>query len=138
MKKFNVLLVEDNPGDVLLTSEALQESKYLIQMEVVYNGKEGVDYLFKSGKYADKPTPDVVLLDINLPLKNGHEVLRDIKSNDSTRDIPVIMLTTSSGQEDILSSYQEQASSYIVKPAEADQFEEFVKVFDRFCETLIW
>ncbi|OYX19932.1 MAG: two-component system response regulator [Algoriphagus sp. 32-45-6] len=137
MKKFNVLLVEDNPGDVLLTSEALQESKYLIQMEVVYNGKEGVDYLFKSGKYADKPTPDVVLLDINLPLKNGHEVLRDIKSNDSTRDIPVIMLTTSSGQEDILSSYQEQASSYIVKPAEADQFEEFVKVFDRFCETLI-
>lgn len=137
MKKFNVLLVEDNPGDVLLTSEALQESKYLIQMEVVYNGKEGVDYLFKSGKYADKPTPDIVLLDINLPLKNGHEVLRDIKSNDSTRDIPVIMLTTSSGQEDILSSYQEQASSYIVKPAEADQFEEFVKVFDRFCETLI-
>lgn len=69
MKKFNVLLVEDNPGDVLLTSEALQESKYLIQMEVVYNGKEGVDYLFKSGKYADKPTPDVVLLDINLPSK---------------------------------------------------------------------
>jgi two-component system, chemotaxis family, response regulator Rcp1 len=137
MKKFNVLLVEDNPGDVLLTSEALQESKYLIEMEVVYNGKEGVDYLFKSGKYADRPTPDVVLLDINLPLKNGHEVLRDIKSNDSTRDIPVIMLTTSSGQEDILSSYQEQASSYIVKPAEADQFEEFVKVFDRFCETLI-
>ncbi len=137
MKKFNVLLVEDNPGDVLLTSEALQESKYLIEMEVVSNGKEGVDYLFKKDKYQGKPTPDVVLLDINLPLKNGHEVLRDIKANDSTRDIPVIMLTTSSGQEDIMSSYQEQASSYIVKPAEADQFEEFVKVFDRFCDTLI-
>lgn len=137
MKKFLVLLVEDNPGDVLLTSEALQESNYLIEMEVVSNGKEGVDYIFKTGKYQNKQTPDVVLLDINLPLKNGHEVLREIKANDSTRDVPVIMLTTSSVQEDILSSYQEQASSYIVKPAEADHFEEFVKVFDRFCETLI-
>lgn len=137
MRKFNVLLVEDNPGDVLLTSEALQESKFLIEMNVVSNGKEGVDYLFKAGSYSQKNTPDIVLLDINLPLKNGHEVLRDIKSNDATKEIPVIMLTTSSGQEDIMSSYQEQASCYIVKPAEAEQFEEFVKVFDRFCETII-
>ena len=137
MKKFLVLLIEDNPGDVFLTSEALQDSKFLIELDYVSNGKEGVDYLFKNGNFESKRTPDIVLLDINLPLKNGHEVLREIKADPETKDIPVIMLTTSSGQSDIMASYQEQASYYIVKPAEAEQFEEFIKVFDRFCETLI-
>lgn len=137
MKKFLVLLIEDNPGDVFLTSEALQDSKFLIELDYVSNGREGVDYLFKNGNFESKRTPDIVLLDINLPLKNGHEVLREIKADPETKDIPVIMLTTSSGQSDIMASYQEQASCYIVKPAEAEQFEEFIKVFDRFCETLI-
>ncbi|MFC5190516.1 response regulator [Algoriphagus aquatilis] len=136
MKRIKVLLIEDNPGDVLLATEALEDSKFLVQLEVVKNGKEGVDYLFGKGEYADKPKPDVVLLDINLPLKTGHEVLTEVKENDETREIPVIMLTTSSVQDDILKSYQEQASCYIVKPVEVEQFTEFIKVFDRFCETL--
>jgi len=136
MKRIKVLLIEDNPGDVLLATEALEDSKFLVQLEVVKNGKEGIDYLFGRGEYADKPKPDVVLLDINLPLKTGHEVLTEVKENDETREIPVIMLTTSSVQDDILKSYQEQASCYIVKPVEVEQFTEFIKVFDRFCETL--
>jgi CheY-like chemotaxis protein len=136
MKRIKVLLIEDNPGDVLLATEALEDSKFLVQLEVVKNGKEGVDYLFGRGEYAEKPKPDVVLLDINLPLKTGHEVLTEVKDNEETRDIPVIMLTTSSVQDDILKSYQEQASCYIVKPVEVEQFTEFIKVFDRFCETL--
>jgi CheY-like chemotaxis protein len=136
MKRIKVLLIEDNPGDVLLATEALEDSKFLVQLEVVKNGKEGVDYLFGRGEYAEKPKPDVVLLDINLPLKTGHEVLTEVKDNDDTKEIPVIMLTTSSVQDDILKSYQEQASCYIVKPVEVDQFTEFIKVFDRFCETL--
>ncbi|MBN7813197.1 response regulator [Algoriphagus sp. H41] len=136
MKRFKVLMIEDNPGDVLLTSEALEESKYVIDIEVVHNGKEGVDFLFQREKYEKSARPDLVLLDINLPLKTGHEVLQEIKANADTRDIPVIMLTTSSTQDDILTSYQEQASCYIVKPSEADQYYDFIKVFDRFCSTL--
>ncbi|MBC6365943.1 response regulator [Algoriphagus sp. AK58] len=136
MKRIKVLLVEDNPGDVLLTSEALQESKFLIDLEVVNNGKEGVDYLFSRGEFLSKSKPDVVLLDINLPLKTGHEVLKEVKENTETNGIPIVMLTTSSIQDDILKSFQEQASCYIVKPVEVEQFDEFIKVFDRFCETI--
>lgn len=129
-------MIEDNPGDVLLTTEALQESKFVVEIEVVTNGKDGVDFLFQKGEYKNSSRPDLVLLDINLPLKTGHEVLQEIKDNSSTRNIPVIMLTTSSTQNDILTSYQHQASCYIVKPSEADQYLEFVQVFDRFCNTL--
>ncbi len=136
MKKFKVLMIEDNPGDVLLTSEALKESKFVVDIEVINNGKEGVDFLFQRGDFQTSIRPDLVLLDINLPLKTGHQVLQEIKANPSTRDIPVIMLTTSSIQDDILTSYQEQASCYIVKPSEAHQYLEFIQVFDRFCGTL--
>ena len=137
MKRFKVLLIEDNPGDVLLTTEALQESKFVIDLEVANNGRDGVDYIFKRGKFEGTMRPDLILLDINLPLKSGHEVLQEVKSNSVTSDIPVIMLTTSSTQDDIMTSYQEQASCYIVKPSEADQYLEFIKVFDRFCGTLV-
>lgn len=129
-------MIEDNPGDVLLTSEALEESKFVVDIEVVSNGRDGVDYLLKRGKFENSRKPDVVLLDINLPLKTGHEVLLEIKSNDLTQNIPVLMLTTSSTQDDIISSYQQQASCYIVKPSEAEEFVEFIQVFDRFCGTL--
>ncbi|GAA0880974.1 response regulator [Algoriphagus jejuensis] len=137
MKRFKVLMIEDNPGDVLLTSEALEESKYVIDVDVVHNGRDGVDYLFKRERFEQSDRPDLVLLDINLPLKTGHEVLQEIKANPRTREIPVIMLTTSSMQADILTSYQEQASCYIVKPSEADQYLDFIKVFDKFCSTLV-
>lgn len=136
MKKFRILMIEDNPGDVLLTTEALKESKYVVEIEVVTNGKEGVDFLFQKGNYQNSQRPDLVLLDINLPLKTGHQVLREIKENSATRDIPVMMLTTSSTQDDILSSYQQQASCYIVKPSEASQYLDFIQVFERFCATL--
>jgi chemotaxis family two-component system response regulator Rcp1 len=136
MKKFKVLMIEDNPGDVLLTTEALEESKYVVEIEVVNNGRDGVDYLFNKGHFKNSARPDLVLLDINLPLKSGHQVLQEIKSDPSTQEIPVIMLTTSSTQDDIMTSYQEQASCYIVKPSEADQYLDFIKVFDRFCSTL--
>jgi chemotaxis family two-component system response regulator Rcp1 len=136
MKRIKVLMIEDNPGDVLLTSEALEESKFVVDIEVVSNGRDGVDYLLKRGKFENSRKPDVVLLDINLPLKTGHEVLLEIKSNDLTQNIPVLMLTTSSTQDDIISSYQQQASCYIVKPSEAEEFVEFIQVFDRFCGTL--
>lgn len=136
MKRFKVLMIEDNPGDILLTTEALQESKFVIDIDVVTNGKDGVDFLFQKGNYKNSTRPDLVLLDINLPLKTGHQVLQEIKANTYTREIPVIMLTTSSTQDDILTSYQEQASCYIVKPSEADQYLEFIQVFERFCSTL--
>lgn len=129
-------MIEDNPGDVLLTTEALHESKYVVDIEVVNNGKDGVDFLFQRGNFERSNRPDLVLLDINLPLKTGHQVLQEIKANAETREIPVIMLTTSSTQDDILTSYQEQASCYIVKPSEADHYLEFIQVFDRFCSTL--
>lgn len=136
MKRFKVLMIEDNPGDILLTTEALKESKFVVDIEVVTNGKEGVDFLFQKGSFQNSTRPDLVLLDINLPLKSGHQVLQEIKANPSTREIPVIMLTTSSTQDDILTSYQEQASCYIVKPSEADQYLEFIRVFERFCSAL--
>lgn len=131
------MMIEDNPGDILLTSEALQESKFIVDIEVATNGKDGVDFLFQRGEFKKNNRPDLVLLDINLPLKSGHQVLQEIKSNIMTREIPVIILTTSSTQDDILTGYQEQASCYIVKPSEADQYLEFVQVFDRFCSTLV-
>ncbi len=136
MKRFKVLMIEDNPGDILLTTEALKESKFVVEIEVATNGKEGVDFLFRRGAFENSTRPDLVLLDINLPLKTGHQVLQEIKADPLTQDIPVIMLTTSSTQNDILTSYQEQASCYIVKPSEADQYFEFIQVFDRFCATL--
>ena len=137
MKRIRVLMIEDNPGDVLLTSEALEESKYVVDIDVVQNGKEGIDFLFQQEKHIESARPDLVLLDINLPLKTGHEVLQEIKSHSKTQDIPVIVLTTSSTQDDILTSYQGQASCYLVKPSDADQYHDFVKTFDRFCHSLM-
>ena len=122
MNDVHILLVEDNEGDILLTKEAFDERKIITKFSVVRNGKDAVDFLFKEGKFTNVETPDLVLLDINLPLKNGLEVLREIKSRESTRKIPVIMLTTSSSDKDIADSYREYASSYITKPLEMKDF----------------
>jgi CheY-like chemotaxis protein len=113
MKPIHILLVEDNEGDIMLTTEALQERKIANNISVVKNGRDAVDFLFKRGKYANEFTPDLVLLDINLPLKSGFEVLKEIKKEDSTRQIPVIILTTSSSDEDIKKSYKNLLSSEI-------------------------
>ena len=137
MGKIRVLLIVDNPGYVLLATEALQETKFLVHIEVAKNGKEGTYYFFR-----DSEVPWGLLLtcyiwiSIFLPLKSGYDVLREVKQNDFTKNLPVAMLTTSSSQANSMRSYQQQASCYLVKPNEVDQFSEFVKVFDRFCDTL--
>lgn len=122
MKPIHILLVEDNEGDILLTTEALQECKILNTVSVVRNGKLALDYIFKKEAYAKVERPDLILLDINLPLKNGIEVLEVIKTDDSTKSIPVIMLTTSSSESDVLKSYSNHANAFITKPIDVHDF----------------
>lgn len=122
MKCAHILLVEDNEGDILLTVEALEERKIVNEISVVRNGKDAVDFVFRTGKFRDALPPDLILLDVNLPLKNGHEVLQIIKSDERTRKIPVIMLTTSSSERDIHLSYEHHANCYITKPVEIEAF----------------
>jgi two-component system, chemotaxis family, response regulator Rcp1 len=126
MKLIQILLVEDNEGDILLTREALEESKILNELTVIRNGKEAIDFVLKKGKYVGTPVPDLILLDINLPLKNGHEVLQALKQNDSAKDIPIIMLTTSSAEMDIQKSYDNHVNCFISKPVEVTEFLECI------------
>ncbi len=132
MKSIHILLVEDNEGDILLTREALNEKKLVNKISVVRDGKEAIDYLFKKEAFADVESPDLVLLDINLPKKSGHEVLKEIKDNRLTKHIPVIMLTTSSSERDIGLSYQYHANCYITKPVEVDEFLDAVSTIEEF------
>ncbi len=122
MKPIHILLVEDNEGDILLTKEALEESKIINNISTVRNGKEAIDFVYKLNSYKDVDNPDLILLDINLPLKSGHEVLKEIKGNRETAHIPVIMLTTSSTKKDILTSYEHHANCYVTKPVEVNDF----------------
>lgn len=122
MKSVHLLLVEDNEGDIILTIEALEEKRVINKISVVKNGKEAIDFILQEGKHKNVEVPDLVLLDVNLPLKNGHEVLQTIKSNEKTKQIPVIMLTTSSSEEDIQLSYKHHANCYITKPVEIEAF----------------
>lgn len=131
-RPINILLVEDNPGDVRLTKEAFKEGRLLNEIEVVMDGVEAMDYLKKRGQYASATRPDLILLDLNLPKKNGHEVLKEIKSDDSLRLIPVIILTTSKAERDILEAYGLNANSYVSKPVDMNQFMEVVKAFEFF------
>lgn len=132
MKSVDILLVEDNEGDIVLTIEALEESKIINNINVVRNGKEAIDYVFNEGKYKDVSQPDLILLDVNLPLKSGHEVLMVIKGDERTRHIPVIMLTTSSSERDINLSYQHYVNCYITKPVDLTDFFEAVTSIEQF------
>ena len=123
-KHIEILLVEDSPADVLIAREALTEAKLINTIHVAEDGVEAMDFLFKRGKFATAPTPDLIMLDLNLPRKNGREVLAEIKADDQFKQIPVVVLTTSSAEEDILKSYNLHANCYVVKPVE---FESFVK-----------
>jgi chemotaxis family two-component system response regulator Rcp1 len=127
VKPVEILLVEDNPGDIRLTIEALKESKIINNLNVVYDGTEAMEFLTKQGKHKDKPRPDLILLDLNLPKKDGREVLAEIKANDNLKRIPVVILTTSEADEDILKTYQLHANCYITKPVNIDQFIKVVK-----------
>lgn len=132
MKSIHILLVEDNEGDIVLTTEALEESKIINTVSVVRNGKEALNYAFQEGEYQDAEPPDLILLDINLPLKSGHEVLQAIKSDDRVKHIPVIMLTTSSSEKDISMSYRHHANCYITKPVDINQFLKSIATFEEF------
>jgi chemotaxis family two-component system response regulator Rcp1 len=127
-----VLLVEDNPGDVRLTREAFKDAKVHLEMHVVSDGVEAIDFLNRRGEYADSPRPDLILLDLNLPRKDGRDVLAEIKADMSLMMIPVVILTTSASDVDIESSYMLHANCYISKPVDLDGFLTVVRSIDSF------
>jgi chemotaxis family two-component system response regulator Rcp1 len=132
-----ILLVEDNPGDVRLTQEALKEGKVLNNLHVVEDGVEAMAFLRQEGQYADVPRPDVILLDLNLPRKNGREVLAEVKADEDLRRIPVVILTVSQAEEDILKSYDLNGNCYVTKPLDLDQFIKVVKSIEEFWLTIV-
>ncbi|HNZ29141.1 MAG TPA: response regulator [Candidatus Goldiibacteriota bacterium] len=127
MSKPKVLLVEDKESDVRLVKEAFGILKVETDFNAVYDGEEALNYIFKKGKYASAQTPDIVIMDIKMPKKNGREVLKEIRENSSTKDITVFMLTNSDAKEDILDSYEHRANSYMTKPLELSEFVEIIK-----------
>jgi CheY-like chemotaxis protein len=137
MKPIHILLVEDNEGDILLTTEALNEGSIILTIAVVKDGWEAMQYLNKQGKYENEPSPELILLDVNLPKMNGHEVLKNIKTDEKLKHIPVIMLTTSSSEKDVLSSYRNYANCYITKPVEVNDFQEVVASLENFWITKV-
>ncbi len=136
-KVIDILLVEDNPGDVRLAREALKESKVRNKLFVVDDGVEAMDFLRRQGKYADVPRPDLILLDLNLPRKSGREVLTEIKNDESLKRIPVVVLTVSKAEEDIIKSYDKHANCYITKPLDFNRFMEVTKAIEGFWLTIV-
>lgn len=132
LKPVQILLVEDNPGDVRLTREVLKEGKIKNELSIAIDGEEAILFLRKSGKYKDAVTPDLILLDLNLPKKDGREVLAEIKSDPKLKHIPVIVLTTSAAEQDILNTYAHHANCYITKPVDFKQFANVVQSIESF------
>ena len=132
-----VLLVEDDPGDVLMTREAFEDEKVRNELHVVGNGVDALAFLRREGDYADAPTPDLVLLDLNLPRMDGREVLAHIKSDAALRVIPVVVLTTSRAEEDVLRAYDLNANCYITKPVDLEQFIRVVQAIEDFWLTIV-
>jgi CheY-like chemotaxis protein len=132
-----VLLVEDDPGDVLMTREAFEQHKLRNTLHVVSDGVEALSFLRQEGEYADVPRPDLVLLDLNLPRKDGREVLAEIKADPQLRRTPVVVLTTSEAEEDVLRSYDLHANAYVAKPVDFDQFIDVVRRIDSFFVTVV-
>ena len=132
-----ILLVEDNPGDVRLTKEALKEGKVYSNLHTVKDGVEAMEFLRRQGKYSSVPRPDIILLDLNLPRKDGREVLQEIKSDSSLKRIPVVVLTTSKAEEDVLRTYNLHANCYVTKPVDLEKFMVVVKTIDTFWLTVV-
>jgi two-component system, chemotaxis family, response regulator Rcp1 len=132
-----ILLVEDNPGDVRLTKEALREGKVYSNLHTVKDGVEAMEFLRKKGKYKDVPRPDIILLDLNLPKKDGREVLEEIKTDGDLKRIPVVVLTTSKAEEDVLRTYNLHANCYVTKPVDLEKFMVVVKTIDIFWLTVV-
>ena len=132
-----VLLVEDDPGDVLMTQEAFKDYKIANNLSVVTNGEDAMAFLRKLGRFAGVATPDLILLDLNLPRRDGREVLRDVKGDPDLRRIPIVVLTTSDAEEDVLASYDLHANAYVRKPVDFDQFVSAVRAIDDFFITVV-
>jgi len=137
LEVINVLLVEDDPGDVLLIREAFEDNKVHNRLHVVPDGVEALTFLRQEGEHADAPRPDLVLLDLNLPRKDGREVLAEVKGDESLQHIPVVVLTTSKAEEDVLRSYKLHANAYVTKPVDFDRFIEVVRQIDEFFVTVV-
>jgi two-component system, chemotaxis family, response regulator Rcp1 len=137
MAAFEILLVEDSPGDVRLTREALKDAKMHINLHVASDGIEAMAFLNREGEYSDVPRPDLILLDLNLPRKDGRQVLEEIKANPTLMTIPVVILTTSASEEDVLRSYRLHANCYISKPVDLDGFLKIIKSIDNFWLTVV-
>ena len=132
-----ILLVEDNPGDIRLTREALRDGKIYNNLYVVRDGVEAMAFLRKTDQFAHAPRPDLILLDLNLPRKDGHEVLAEVKTDENLRRIPVVILTTSQAEEDIIKTYDLHVNCYITKPVDLDQFVKIVKSIEDFWLTIV-
>ena len=132
-----ILMVEDNPGDVRLTKEALKEGKVFSNLHTVKDGVEAMEFLRREGKYSSVPRPDIILLDLNLPKKDGREVLQDIKNDNELKRIPVVVLTTSKAEEDVLRTYNLHANCYVTKPVDLEKFIVVVKSIDVFWLTVV-
>jgi CheY-like chemotaxis protein len=131
-RAIDILLVEDDPGDELITREAFEHNKLRNRLHVAHDGEEGLNYLYQRGAYEDAPRPDLILLDLNLPKYDGRQLLEKIKSDPELSRIPVVVLTTSSAEEDILRSYKLHANAYVTKPVDLDQFMNAVRQIDEF------
>ena len=137
LKVIEILLVEDNPGDADLVREALEESKILNTLHVVEDGVKALAFLRQEGAYPDVPRPDLILLDLNLPKKSGHEVLAELKQDPQLSRIPVVILTSSDAERDVMKAYNLHANAYITKPVDLDQFAEVVKSIEDFWLTIV-
>lgn len=136
-RPIEILLVEDNPADADLTIECFEDTKVASNISVVQDGVEALAFLRRQGQYINSPRPDLILLDLNLPKKNGREVLAEIKADPDLKLIPVIILTTSTAEQDIFTAYQLHANCYIVKPVDLNQFVEIVENIERFWFTMV-
>ena len=136
-KPVEILLVEDNPADVRLTREALKDAKVTNSLHVAMDGMDAMAFLRHEGKHADAPRPDLILLDLNLPKKDGREVLADIKKDENLKRIPVVILTTSQSEQDILKTYNLHANCYITKPVDLEQFFSVIKMMEDFWLTIV-
>ncbi|MGW1705070.1 response regulator [Streptomyces sp. NPDC002206] len=137
VQPIEVLLVEDDPGDELMTREAFEDNKIRNTLHVARDGQEALDFLYRRGDHIDAPRPELILLDLNLPRYDGRQVLEKIKSDPELALIPVVVLTTSSAEEDILRSYELHANAYVTKPVDLDQFISAVRQIDEFFVTVV-
>ena len=136
-RPIEILLVEDSPGDVTLTIEALRDAKVANNLHVALDGEEALRFLRNEGEFADKPRPDLILLDLNMPRKDGREVLADLKIDDELKRIPVVVLTTSQSEDDVAAAYNLSANCYVAKPVDLDQFLGVVRAIDDFWLSLV-